>query len=66
MRIHPPDRAASIPYDIMYANPRKMTMTSISATEARKKLYRLLDEVYESHQPVHITGKRHSGVLVSE
>jgi antitoxin YefM len=41
-------------------------MTSITATEARKQLYRLLDEVTESHQPVHITGKRHSGVLVSE
>jgi antitoxin YefM len=41
-------------------------MTTITATEARKSLYRLLDEVYESHAPVHITGKRHSGVLVSE
>jgi antitoxin YefM len=41
-------------------------MTSITATEARKNLYRLLDEVYESHDPVHITGKRHAGVLVSE
>ena len=41
-------------------------MNSITATEARKKLYRLLDEVYESHQPVHISGKRHSGVLISE
>ncbi|MFC1734971.1 type II toxin-antitoxin system Phd/YefM family antitoxin [Candidatus Hydrogenedentota bacterium] len=41
-------------------------MTTISATEARKKLYRLLDEVYDSHEPVHISGKRHSGVLVSE
>lgn len=41
-------------------------MSSISATEARKKLYRLIDEVHESHQPVHITGKRHSGVLISE
>ena len=41
-------------------------MTSITATEARKKLYRLLDEVHESHEPVYITGKRHSGVLVSE
>ena len=41
-------------------------MTSISATEARKKLYRLIDEVHESHQPIHISGKRHSGVLISE
>ena len=41
-------------------------MTTITATEARKQLYRLLDEIGESHQPVHISGKRHSGVLISE
>jgi len=41
-------------------------MTIITATEARKKLYRLLDEVSESHEPVHITSKRSKAVLVSE
>jgi len=41
-------------------------MTSITATEARKKLYRLIDEVEESHEAVHITGKRGKAVLVSE
>ena len=41
-------------------------MTTITATEARTKLYRLLDDVHESHEPVHITGKRHSAVLISE
>ena len=41
-------------------------MTSITASEARKRLYRLLDEVSESHEPVHISGKRNSGVLISE
>ena len=41
-------------------------MTSLSASEARKRLYRLLDEISESHEAVHITGKRHSAVLVSE
>lgn len=41
-------------------------MTSITATEARKKLYTLLDEVARSHCPVQITGKRNSAVLVSE
>ncbi|MCC6123810.1 MAG: type II toxin-antitoxin system Phd/YefM family antitoxin [Pirellulales bacterium] len=41
-------------------------MTTISASEARKRLYRLLDDVAESHEAVQITGKRHSGVLVSE
>jgi antitoxin YefM len=41
-------------------------MTSLTATEARKILYRLLDEVSESHDPVEITGKRGNAVLVSE
>jgi antitoxin YefM len=41
-------------------------MTTISATEARKCLYNLLDDVALSHETVQITGKRHSAVLVSE
>jgi prevent-host-death family protein len=41
-------------------------MTTISATEARKTLYKLLDEVSESHEPVQITGRRRNAVLVSE
>ena len=41
-------------------------MTTMSATEARKHLYKLLDEVSQSHEPVQITGKRGNAVLVSE
>ena len=41
-------------------------MTSMSATEARKQLYKLLDDVAASHEPIEITGKRSSAVLVSE
>ena len=41
-------------------------MTNVTATEARRRLYRLIDELAESHEPVHITGKRASAVLVSE
>jgi prevent-host-death family protein len=41
-------------------------MTTMSATEARKQLYKLLDEVSQSHEPVQITGKRGNAVLVSE
>ena len=41
-------------------------MTDISATEARSKLYRLIDEAAESHQPIVIAGKRNSAVLVGE
>lgn len=40
--------------------------TTLTASEARSNLYRLIDETAESHQPVLITGKRHSAVLVSE
>jgi len=41
-------------------------MTSITATEARKQLYGLLDSVADSHEPVQIAGKRHSAVLIAE
>ncbi len=40
-------------------------MNMISATQARNQLNTLLDEVSQSHIPVHITGKRSAGVLVS-
>jgi antitoxin YefM len=41
-------------------------MTTITATEARKKLYNLVDNVAESHTPIQILGKRNSAVLISE
>jgi prevent-host-death family protein len=41
-------------------------MTTVSATEARKNLYRLLDNVNESHEPLQISGKRGKAVLISE
>ena len=41
-------------------------MTTLSASEARKRLYSLVDEVRETHVPVQIVGKRSSAVLVSE
>jgi prevent-host-death family protein len=41
-------------------------MTTLSATEARKCLYSLVDDVAESHDPIQIVGKRNSAVLVSE
>ena len=41
-------------------------MTILNATEARSKLYSLIDEATETHQPVVITGKRGNAVLVSE
>jgi prevent-host-death family protein len=41
-------------------------MTVLSASEARKRLYNLVDEVKETHVPVQIVGKRSSAVLISE
>ena len=41
-------------------------MTTLSATEARKCLYNLVDDVAASHEPIQIVGKRHSAVLISE
>jgi antitoxin YefM len=41
-------------------------MTSIPVTQARSKLYQLLDEAASSHEPIQITGKRSNAVLVSE
>lgn len=41
-------------------------MTGITATEARRNLYRLIDETAESHQPIVIMGRRNKAVLVSE
>lgn len=41
-------------------------MKTITVTEARRNLYRLLDEVAVTSEPVHISGKRAAAVLVSE
>jgi prevent-host-death family protein len=41
-------------------------MPTLSATEARTKLYRLIDQALISHEPIVITGKRGNAVLISE
>ena len=41
-------------------------MTTLTASEARASLYRLIDQVAESHKPIVISGKRVNAVLVSE
>lgn len=40
-------------------------MTTLTASEARANLYRLIDQTAASHQPIHIAGKRTSAVLIS-
>ena len=41
-------------------------MTIFTASEARANLYRLIDQTAESHEPIYISGKKTSAVLVSE
>jgi prevent-host-death family protein len=41
-------------------------MATLTASEARAGLYRLIDQTAETHKPVLITGKRANAVLVSE
>ncbi len=40
-------------------------MKTITASEARTNLYRLIDETAVTNEPVQITGKRADAVLVS-
>ncbi|MFI3137844.1 MAG: type II toxin-antitoxin system Phd/YefM family antitoxin [Methylococcaceae bacterium] len=40
-------------------------MQTLNASEARANLYRLIDEAAESHEPIFISGKRSSAVLIS-
>ena len=41
-------------------------MACVSATEARKRLHALIDEVGQSHEPLLIIGKRGNAVLLGE
>lgn len=39
---------------------------TITTTQARSNLYRLIEQVSDSHDPVFITGKQHNAVLIAE
>ena len=41
-------------------------MTIFTASQARANLYRLIDQTAESHEPIYISGKKTSAVLISE
>jgi len=41
-------------------------MSTMNVTEARSKLYNLIDETAETHEPILITGKRGNAVLLAE
>jgi PHD/YefM family antitoxin component YafN of YafNO toxin-antitoxin module len=54
-------------YVIAYASAGdNFLMSTMTASQARKELYRLLDQAAETHEAIHITGKRSHGVLVAE
>ena len=40
-------------------------MQTLSSSQARANLYRLIDDAAESHEPIVISGKRNSAVLLS-
>ncbi len=41
-------------------------MKTITATDARSNLYKLIDETAEASEPIVISGKRNKAVLLSE
>ena len=41
-------------------------MTTMTATQARSNLYKLLDRTAQSHEPIEITGKRNNAILIAE
>jgi prevent-host-death family protein len=40
-------------------------MHTLTASQARSNLYRIIDEAATSHEPIVITGKRNNAVLIS-
>ena len=40
--------------------------TIVTASEARANIFRLMDQVSETHIPVTITGKRGNAIMISE
>jgi antitoxin YefM len=41
-------------------------LNSITATDARKTLYKLINETADSHEPILISGKKANAILISE
>ena len=59
------DTGSSPAFDDTYAIPYDVPMKTITASEARTNLYKLIDETAVTSEPVQITGKRADAVLVS-
>jgi prevent-host-death family protein len=60
------DRAYDIAYRGRKSQQGEKKMATLTASKARTRLYRLIDDASSTHEPVVITGKRSNAVLVSE
>jgi len=60
------DARRTISLDNTYAITDVFPMQTVTATTARSMIYKLLDDASDSHEPIQITGKRSSAVLVAE
>jgi len=41
-------------------------MAIYTSTQARAKLFHLIDETNKTHQPIYVKGKRNNAVIISE
>ncbi len=41
-------------------------MTTVNVTQARANLYKLVNEVHTTHEPLHITSKTGNAILLAE
>jgi len=41
-------------------------MKSLTTTDARKNIYKLVEQAHETHEPIQITGKKNNAILISE
>lgn len=56
----------NISIDSTHVLAHAQPVRTVTATTARSMIYKLLDDASDSHQPIQITGKRSSAVLVAE
>lgn len=61
-----PSQDASLPLTVRTRSRAVLFMISLPVTQARARLYQILDETASSHEPIHITGKRSNAVPVPE
>jgi PHD/YefM family antitoxin component YafN of YafNO toxin-antitoxin module len=60
------DVRRKISLDTTHVITHALSMQTVTATTARSMIYKLLDDASDSHEPIQITGKRSSAVLVAE